>query len=106
MSVRIKFGDCIPFPDKPGMWLRFVTTDSPTKEQSIVITQGNVMLFDGDEITLMDQMQKTTTAVVSDGDKMCLANGMLVSYLPIIGIGITKKQGVNGTTRLKSSQGE
>lgn len=95
MSVRIKFGDCVPFPTGPGMWIRLVIADSPKntdgREQSVVITQGHVMLFEGDKIMLMDQHQETTPETIHQGDQRCAADGLLVAYTPITGVGIKRR---------------
>lgn len=93
MSVRIKFGDCIPFPDKPGIYTRLVTGDSPEKENSVVIVQGHVMRFHSEGVTLLDKGQESTAEVVRAGDQLCIDNGLVVSYVPIVGIGVTRRTG-------------
>lgn len=90
--VRVKFGDCIPFPDKQGVWIRLVMADSPEKEQSVVITQGHVMLFQQDKVIILDKGQETTPEVILNGDQLCQKEGLVVAYTAITGVGITKRK--------------
>ena len=97
MAVRIKYGDCVPFPDKQGIWVRHVVMDDPNNKGQVIIVQGQMMLFEGDEIILLDQGAKTTVEVVKDGDAICSRNGQLVAYSPLLGVGITKKAAAANT---------
>lgn len=88
--VRIRFGDCIPFPSNPGAWLRFVLMANPNKDDSLVITQGHVMIFEGEEVTMLDKGQKTTAEIIMKGDLLCQQQGLTVAYTPVLGASIIK----------------
>lgn len=90
MSIQIKFGQCIPFPDKPGMYNRYVFTNSPDKPDSVVIVQGQLLLFQGDKVTVMDQGAETTVDVIMKGDEMNRGQKLLVTYVPILGVGVRR----------------
>lgn len=103
--VRIRFGDCIPFPSNPGAWLRFVLMTNPNKEDSLVITQGHVMIFEGEEVTMLDKGQKTTAETIMKGDLLCQQQGLTVAYTPVLGASIIKAAApasANGKTPLAS----
>lgn len=91
--MEIKHGPCVPFPTKPGLYTRFVMADSPQKKGAITIAFGQVMLFEGEKVTILDhQAQVTTAEMVMKGDIACQKSDCMVTYEPIIGVGLQKKQ--------------
>lgn len=87
--VKIKFSQAIPFPDKPGVWIRLLFKDN-------MIHQGHVLLFDGEEVMDLSSMQPTKPEVVLEGDQRAQADNFLATYTRLDGIDIKKTESQNG----------
>lgn len=87
----MKFGGCVPFPDKLGIYNRYVFVDSPDKKGSVIIVEGEVMHFQSDKVVVIDnQAKETTIDVLMKADAQLRAEKMTVAYVPIEGVGIVK----------------
>lgn len=90
MALQMKFGQCVPFPTKPGVYNRYVFANSPDKPDAVVIVQGQVMLFQDEKVTVLDQGAETTAEVVAKGDEMNRAEKLTVAYVRVEGAGIRR----------------
>lgn len=97
MSVRINLGNCIPFPDKQGHWIRVVIAQGDNDQ--VAITQAMVINFRGEQAMLMHSHDLTTVETLAQGDALCTNDDLTVCYAPITGIAISRSPGGNGTTK-------
>lgn len=92
MPVKVRLGDSVPFPTKPGAYLRLALAESPEKPGAVIIMQGMVTLFHGEGVSLLETSRETTIAVIREGDEKSRQSGIVISYTPIDAIDIFKSK--------------
>lgn len=95
MTVRIRFSNTIPFPDKPGIWMRLVIGGSPKGDGHVVVTQGHVMNFMDENVVLLHDKSVATLDAIKGGDDLNVADGLHVAYVQLTAIDIARTSTTN-----------